>query len=306
MEVLVGVEAGFQAESVGSAAQVGHRRSRRLLHHVAQLAGEDQLAGALHQADFALQQLTARLGPGQTGGDADLGLVELLVGPELRLAEEFPDQFPVDRDRTLATLGLLGLRTALGLRTGLQLLRAALFDQPAGQLATDRRDLALEVADARLARVGVHQVTQAVLAEADRVRGQTMAVQLPRHQELARDLELLVRRVPGELDDLHPVLERRRNRVLDVRGGDEHDPGEVVLDVHVVIDEGVVLLRIEHLEQRGRWIAAEVHRHLVDLVEEEDRVDRARPLHHLDDLTGKRADVRTAVSADLGLVADPA
>ena len=91
-----------------------------------------------------------------------------------------------------------------------------------------------------------------------------------------------------------------------VRGGDEHDLGEVVLDVEVVIDEGVVLLRIEHLEQRRRRIAAEVHRHLVDFVEQEDRIDGAGLLHPLDDLAGEGADVGAAMAADLGLVAHAA
>ena len=50
---------------------------------------------------------------------------------------------------------------------------------------------------------------------------------------------------------------------------------EVELDVEVVVEERVVLLGVEHLEQRRRRIAAEVDRHLVDLVEQEDRVARA-------------------------------
>ena len=83
---------------------------------------------------------------------------------------------------------------------------------------------------------------------------------------------------------------------------DEHDVRQVVLDVEVVIEERVVLLRIEHFQQRRRRVAAEVHRHLVDFVEQEDRVHRAGLLHHLDDLAGERADVGAAVAADLGLV----
>jgi hypothetical protein len=39
-----------------------------------------------------------------------------------------------------------------------------------------------------------------------------------------------------------------------------------------VIAEGVVLLRVEHLEERRRRITAEIRSELVDLVEEEDRV----------------------------------
>ena len=75
-----------------------------------------------------------------------------------------------------------------------------------------------------------------------------------------------------------------------------------VLDVEVVIEERAVLLGIQHFEQRRRRVAAEVHRHLVDFVEQEHRVHRAGLLHHLDDLAGEGADVGAAVAADLGLV----
>jgi hypothetical protein len=67
---------------------------------------------------------------------------------------------------------------------------------------------------------------------------------------------------------------------------DEHHVRQVELDVQVVIEERAVLLRIEHFEQRRRRVAAEVHRHLVDFVEQEHRVLRPRLLHHLDDLAG--------------------
>ncbi len=88
----------------------------------------------------------------------------------------------------------------------------------------------------------------------------------------------------------------------DVRGRDEHHVREIVGDLEVVVGEGVVLLRVEHLEQRRRGIAAEVVADLVDLVEHEDRVDRPDLLHALDDLARERADVRSTVTADGGLV----
>ena len=68
----------------------------------------------------------------------------------------------------------------------------------------------------------------------------------------------------------------------------------------------MVLLGVEHLEEGRRRVAAEVHRHLVDFVQQEERVLRARLLHHLDDLARERADVGPAVAADLGLVAHAA
>ena len=77
---------------------------------------------------------------------------------------------------------------------------------------------------------------------------------------------------------------------------------EVERDLEVVVGERVVLLGVEHLEQRRRGIAAEVVPDLVDLVEHEDRVVRPGLLHALDDPAGQRADVGAAVAADLGLV----
>src|SRR5207249_3637242 len=81
------------------------------------------------------------------------------------------------------------------------------------------------------------------------------------------------------------------------------DPREVERHLEIVIGERAVLLRIEDLEQRARRVAPKVVTELVDLVEHEDGVVRAGLLDALDDATRQRADVRTAVTADLGLVA---
>src|SRR5262249_13066986 len=121
-----------------------------------------------------------------------------------------------------------------------------------------------------------------------------------------RDLELLLLRVAGELDHLHAISERWRNRIENVRGGDEHDALEVERHVEIVVLEGVVLLGVEHLEQRGGRIAPEVHAELVDLVEHEQWIVGGRIAEVLDDAAGESADVGAAVTADLGLVADAA
>ena len=126
-----------------------------------------------------------------------------------------------------------------------------------------------------------------------------------RDQVLARDLDLLVLGVAGDPDDLHAVHQRRRN-VERIRRGDEHHVGEIVVDLEIVVVEGGVLLGVEHLEQGRRRIAAEIGAHLVDLVEQEQRVRRLGLAHRLDDLAGHRADVGAPVTADLGLVAHAA
>ena len=94
--------------------------------------------------------------------------------------------------------------------------------------------------------------------------------------------------------------------VEDVGGGDEQHLGQVERHVEVVVREGVVLLRVEHLEQRRGGVAAEVGAELVHLVEHEDRVLALGAAQALDDLARQRADVGAAVAADLGLVAHAA
>ena len=67
-----------------------------------------------------------------------------------------------------------------------------------------------------------------------------------------------------------------------------------------------MLLGIEDLEHRGRRVAPEVRAHLVDLVDQEDRVRRLGVADRADDRARHRADVRATVAADLGLVAHAA
>src|SRR5207253_794055 len=52
---------------------------------------------------------------------------------------------------------------------------------------------------------------------------------------------------------------------------------------------------------RGR-VAAKIAPDLIDLVEDEDRVDRAGVLHRLEHPAGQRADIGAPMPADLGLV----
>ena len=73
-----------------------------------------------------------------------------------------------------------------------------------------------------------------------------------------------------------------------------------------MVAEGVVLLGVENFEQRRGRVATEVVPNLVDLVEHEDRVDRAGLLHALDDLTGKGADVGAPMTANRCLVVNAA
>ena len=84
---------------------------------------------------------------------------------------------------------------------------------------------------------------------------------------------LLVLAVAGQVDDLEPVPQCRRDPRHLVRCRDEQHLGQVERQLHERVAEAGVLRRVEHLEQhRGR-----LRTDLVDLVEHEDRVPAAHP-----------------------------
>ncbi len=120
------------------------------------------------------------------------------------------------------------------------------------------------------------------------------------------DRELLVLRVARDLDELHPVEERCRDRREGVCGRDEEHVGEVVRNLEVVVRERAVLLGVEDLEEGARRVSRIGDGKFVDLVEDEDRVLRPCSLHALHDPSGQRPDVGPPVPSDLRLVFDAA
>ncbi len=155
-------------------------------------------------------------------------------------------------------------------------------------------------------RVRLDELGHRFVGDLDVRRLEPVVRHLLRDQEPLPDLDLLALRVARNLDDLHPVAERHRDRVDEVARRDEEHLAQVERHLEVVVLEGVVLLGVEDLEEGGRRVAPEVHPDLVDLVEHEDRVVRAGRLDVLDDPARKRADVGPAVAPDLGLVVDAA
>jgi hypothetical protein len=127
-----------------------------------------------------------------------------------------------------------------------------------------------------------------------------------RDQVLGGDLELLLLGIAGQLQDLHPVAQRGRDRIEHVGRRQEQHFGEIERYVEVVIAKRVVLFRVEDLEERRRGIAAEVGAQLVDFVEDEDRILRFRAPKALDDLPRQRSNVRATVTAYFRLVAHAA
>ena len=120
------------------------------------------------------------------------------------------------------------------------------------------------------------------------------------------DLDLFVLGVALEPDDLHSVEQRLRH-VERVGGGDEHHVRKVVIELQIMVLELAVLFRDRALRAapttgspRKSWPSLSISS------SRNSGFDVPGLLDVRDDLARQRADVGSAVAADLGFVANPA
>ena len=176
------------------------------------------------------------------------------------------------------------------------------FGDRTGRFAGDCADLPLQVAQARLPGVVGDDPADRPVVKTHAIGGQPVLLQFPGNEVAPRDLDLLLFRVPRQLDDLHAVAQRLRYAGQHIGRGHEHDVGQVEGQIDEVIGKSVVLLRVEHFEQRRGRVSPEIPAELVYLVQHEDRVVGARLADALDDAARQRADVGPSVSPDLRFV----
>ena len=130
MDVLRLVEVRRDAELLRPLAQARECRAAALLHHVAQVARELDLAAAIHHADLDGQNFAAHLGPRKAVHHADKILFRDAVLRDARRAEEVREVFLCNGDSLYSLCRQLHCR-----------------------LAAELCDLTLERAHAALARV---------------------------------------------------------------------------------------------------------------------------------------------------------
>src|SRR5215469_6600775 len=131
VQVEIAVEVASQAKATRARPHIGHGGLRRLLHDIAELPRQGELAFAVDYASFGAQDRTADLGPGQTSNQANFGLFMRQRVPELDHAKEVIDVLGRDRDREVL----------------------AFLHDFACHLPADVSDFALEIAYASFTRV---------------------------------------------------------------------------------------------------------------------------------------------------------
>src|SRR5208337_602935 len=270
------------AVAFGVGTSPGQSSGHGFLHDFAEMTGHGELLATAHAAGFDEDDVAAHGSPDEADGDAGLfhALLDFLLRAKLRHTEEFAHH--LWRDHHL-------VRLALGDTVSL--------------LADEGGYFAFEIAHTRFARIAVDDLPQPFLGEFELFAFlHAVFLGLLRDQVLARDVDLLLAGVTGEFDDLHAIAQRIRDGIHPVGGGDKDDFGKVEGHIKVVIAEGIVLLRIEDLHERGRWIAAEVAAELVDLIEHAHGVICFGALQALNDLAGQRANISAAMAANFGFV----
>ena len=263
-----------------------HQREGRLgafLHHVAELAGEDQLAAARHTRGLDEEDVAAHRRPRETGGHARHAGAQGGLVFELQRAEDGVEVFGADAHR-----------------------RARIVGHHQRGVAHDAADLAFELPHAGFARVVGHDRAKRVILEGALRFGQAVGRALPRHEVRSGNLQFLVRRVAGKLDHLHAVAQGPAEVVDHVGRADEDDARQVERNPEVVVAEAVVLLRVQHFEEGSGRVTLDARRHLVHLVEHDHAVACAGLAQGLDDVARHGADVGAPVPADLALVVDAA
>ena len=274
----------LDAELRGVGAGPRQAGSRRLAHDLAELAGQDEVLAALHPGDLDGDDVAADLGHDQARRRAGLVLgLELAVLEALR-AEQVGQLLRVDDGLALAALG----------------------DLP-GDLAHDVGELALEVPDAGLVGVRADELGHRLVGDLDVLVLEAVVLHLLGDEEALADLDLLLLGVAGQVDDLHPVAEGRRDRVEQVGGRDEEDlargrtaprgscPGRCCS-----APGSRTSSRAELGSPRKSIPILSTSSSMNTGLFEPGRLDA------LDDPAGQRADVGAPVAADLGLVVDAA
>ncbi len=174
--------------------------------------------------------------------------------------------------------------------------------EPQRHLAADRLQAAGQLAYALLAGVVADDAPAGAVGEPQR-RGLEAGGTLLRFDQVRPgDGDLLGLGVAGQVDDLEAVAQRRQDAVRVVGSGDEEHLGQVDGQLDEGVAEAVMLGRVEHLEQDGGRLGAE----LVDLVEHEDRVLATDAAQLAQDGAGLRPLPGAVVAAQVRLVAQPA
>ena len=163
---------------------------RRLLHHISKLSGQHDISASRHHIDLDLQGIAAHTGPCKSSYDADFirridHLVRIFFFPQI----------------------LVNILFCNG--DSFFLCCQNLFCRFSAHIS----DLTLQLSDTGFFRVVACHLPDRMFAEGQLLRLQAVLVKLLRDQVLHCDVQLFILCITADLNDLHTVQKRSRNRL---------------------------------------------------------------------------------------------
>ena len=116
------------------------------------------------------------------------------------------------------------------------------------------------------------------------------------------DLHLFLVGVAAQLNDLHAIQQRARDRIRRVGRCNEHHAAEIHRDLQKMIPKAAVLLAVQHLQQCRSRIAPHVAGQLVYLVQHQQRIHGAAVDESVHNAAGHGANVCLAMPPNVRLV----
>ena len=178
------------------------------MHYLAQLPGENQIFVPRHARGFYKQDLAAGRRRRQPRHHAHRRLPPRYFVKERRSSQQRADFFGADFNAAFAPL-----------------------DKFARHFAAQPAQRALQIAQARFARVVGDQMFERCVRKLELLFANAVLVELTRQQMPTRYLHLLVGRIAGDGYLLHAVAQRPRHRREQIRRRDKHDLRQVEIDV---------------------------------------------------------------------------
>ena len=283
MDIMLRKEIFIDTILRGYGSQITDSCLRRLLHNVAELACQQKIPLAGHQVDLDLQRHTADRSPGEPAHDTDLVRIVGRIHSVLFGAEKISEILPGH----LHTLFLL-------------------LQDHSGSLPADMSDLPLELAHTGLTRILHDHIADRFIGNEQLILPDSVRLLLLGNQMFFGDVMLFIFGIGSDLDHLHTVQERPRDRIRVICRSDKEHVRQVDGYLNIMVFEMTVLLGIKDLQQRGSCISLVIAAQLIDLVEHHQRISDSRFAKPCRDPARHRTDVCPAMAADLRLVADSA
>ena len=168
--------------------------------------------------------------------------------------------------------------------------------------SVQRSDYPLQITDARLPGIAADQLMEGVVGDFYRFTGQAVLFHLLGNQMPFGDLEFFLVSIAGQLNDVHTVQQRPRDHTGVVGRGDKQYVAQVKGKIDIMILEGIVLLRIQHLQQRRGRITLVIRAQLINFIQQNQGVSSARLVNGGNDPAGHGAYVGPSVSPDIRFI----